>query len=109
MENTILHDTALALKAEWGLDINNLVSEETILQMLADRIAKLTAQGPESFYQLMYRLDISEKKLNYVIGDKDVATKIAKLIYDRQLEKIKSRREHKTERTQFNDDPELNW
>jgi len=85
----------------------DVLSEEAILKLLADRIVVILERGPETFFQLMYRLDISERKLNAVLDDDDVAMKVARLIYDRQLQKIQSRQEHSS--TNSNDDPELRW
>ena len=106
MDN-ILQEAAIALSQDWDLQLPDTLSEEVILKILADRIITILERGPETFFQLMYRLDISEKKLNAVMQDDDVAAKIARLIYDRQLQKIQSRlaNRKKTE----SDDPELKW
>jgi hypothetical protein len=74
--------------------------------MLALRLTQILDQGPERFYQLMYRLDISEKKLNAVLQEPDVAIQIATLIYDRQLQKVVSRQQHAKD---TDIDPELRW
>lgn len=107
MADNILQETALALEQDWDLQIPDTLSEEAILKLLADRIVTILERGPETFFQLMYRLDISEKKLNAVLQDDDVAAKIARLIYDRQLQKIQSRNEHRMKRE--GDDTELKW
>ena len=107
MEQNLLNETALALKQEWHLSLPELVSEENILNALTDQIGILQAQGPEAFFRLMYRLDISEKKLMSVIQTKDVAEKIARLIYDRQLQKIRSRLLYK--RNDTVEDSDLKW
>ena len=107
MAESILQETALALKDDWDLQLPDTLSEEAILKLLADRIVTILERGPETFFQLMYRLDISEKKLNAVLQDDDVAAKIARLIYDRQLQKIQSRHEHRMESE--GDDAELKW
>lgn len=86
-----LQETAAALQQEWGLQLPNTISEATILQKLAERVAVWVGQGAEAFYQMMYRLDISERKLNAAMGTPDVADQIARLIYDRQLQKVRSR------------------
>ena len=87
----VLSEAAVALQQDWGISIPVALSEDDILRLLAARVATLTEKGAEQFYQLMYRLDISEKKLNATIGQPDVAERIAKLIYDRQVQKIISR------------------
>lgn len=103
----LLQQTALALRDDWDLVLPPTLSEEAILKLLADRVVLLIERGPDAFYQLMYRLDISEKKLNAILGDEHMAAKIAWLIYERQLQKIESRRKNKSERTDT--DQELKW
>lgn len=103
----ILQETAQALKTDWELQLPDTLSEEAILQLLADRIVTILERGSEAFFQLMYRLDISEKKLNAVLQGDEVPLKIARLIYDRQLQKIKSRHEHRMNRG--NDDEDMKW
>jgi len=107
MDNNILQETALALQKEWAVSIPDIISEEAILKLLAERVVKIIAQGPDVFFQLMYRLDISEKKLNSVMHDEHAADKIARLIYDRQLQKIQSRINNKSNRADT--DPDLKW
>ena len=107
MVDNILQETAVALGQDWDLQLPDSLSEEAILRLLADRIVTVLERGPETFFQLMYRLDIAEKKLNAVMQEDDVPTKIARLIYDRQLQKIQSRIANR--KTNEADDPELKW
>jgi hypothetical protein len=93
-DERVLQEAAIALQQEWGLTLPVLLTEEEILCLLKLRVISLAEKGAESFYQLMYRLDISEKKLHAAMGDEDVAARIAKLIYERQIQKIVSRRIH---------------
>jgi hypothetical protein len=106
MDN-LLRQTAQKLQEDWDLRPPDTLSEEAILKLLADKVAQIIARGPGPFFQLMYRLDISEKKLNAVLGDDDKAQKIARLIYDRQLQKIQSRQENKKKNDW--EDGDLGW
>ncbi len=106
-DHLILSDTASALQSEWGLLPPDIISEEELLRLLAERILVIIQQGPDAFFQLMYRLDISEKKLNEVLGSDGAAEKIARLVYNRQLEKIKSRFANRQDPGDV--DPELKW
>jgi len=106
MANQVLQQAALALQQDWDLQLPDVISEEIILSKLTDRVVRLLERGPDEFFQLMYRLDISEKKLNGVMLHADVAASIARLIYDRQVQKIISRQVYgKTHTT----DPDLQW
>lgn len=107
MTNNLLQQTAEGISKEWDLALPEALSEEAILKLLAERVVRILELGAETFYQLMYRLDISEKKLNAILHEPDVADKIARLIYDRQLQKIQSRMANR--KTPENDDPELRW
>jgi len=107
MQDEVLEEAAFALKRDWDLQLPEALSEEAILRLLADRVVQVLERGPETFFQLMYRLDISEKKLTAVLNDDHVADKVARLIYDRQLQKIQSRIHNKVKRE--SDDPELKW
>lgn len=107
MSDPILQETANALKGEWDLQLPETLNEEALLQLLADRIVTIMERGAETFYQLMYRLDVPEKKLNAVLQDNDVPHKVARLVYDRQLQKVKSRHEHRMKKE--SDDPDLKW
>jgi hypothetical protein len=49
----------------------------------------------------------SEIKLNVALGDENVPAKIARLIYDRQLQKIQIRHKHRMKIE--SDDSELKW
>ena len=102
-----IQEAATGIKEEWGIEFSGLISEEVILHQLARRIVELIEEGPDHFVQLMYRLDISEKKLHGVLGEEDFAEQIARLIYDRQLQKIKSREMHR--QVPDDADPDLKW
>jgi hypothetical protein len=107
MEDTIQEETAQALDADWELQLPATVSKDIILKMLAQRAMQLLDRNAESFFQLMYRLDISERKLHAVLYAEDTPIHIAELIYDRQLQKIASR--HTNKPPKATEDSELSW
>lgn len=107
MNDELLRETAAALRADWGLERVGVMSEEALLELLAQRIVQILEQGPETFFQLMYRLDVSEKKLNAVMAGEHPAQEIALLVYNRQLDKIKSRVAFKQNKEKI--DPDLEW
>jgi hypothetical protein len=95
-----------ALQRELGLQLPAVITEDELLQMLADRLADLIARNPEDFFQLMYRLDIPETAMNKALSQNDIPGELAKLVYTRQLQKIESRAKYGRAET---DDPELQW
>lgn len=88
-----------ALAGDFDLAINDLVSREKIITALTWRVDQLIAGNPDQLFSMLYRLDISEKKIKAAMAtDDEVTKKIAVLIYERQLEKIVSRNHFKAER-----------
>jgi len=104
MDTGITQSIALNLQKDWELQLPGSITEAELLELLAAKISYLVEKQRETFFQLMYRLDIPEKKLNAILGDMDAIDKIARLVYDRQLEKARSRQQHKAS----NDDIEEN-
>lgn len=100
-------DEIQALQRELGLQLSQLIPEEEILRQLSYKVEQLLQKGTGPFFQLMYRLDIPERSLSAVIDDEHASLKIAKLIYDRQLQKIKSREQHRSDKKNF--DADLDW
>lgn len=69
---------------------------EKIIGELEKKISVMLQGKPDAFFQLMYRLDVSEKKLMLAMKDKGNAVrKIAVLIFERQSGKLKTRRNTK--------------
>lgn len=94
------------LAAEYGISFQGLVSEQEIIEKLALQVGVLAEKGPDGFFQLMYRLDIPEKQLVKAMVDKEVAKEIAGLIYNRQLQKLRSRAYYKRKN---DEDSDLRW
>jgi hypothetical protein len=65
-------------------------------QLLVDRINQLIINDFEQLVSLLYRLDVSEAKINELLQtypQEDAALIIVDLVIAREAEKIKSRRE----------------
>lgn len=84
-----------AIQRDLGIELAGVFTEQEIIDKLALQIALISEKGPETFFQLMYRLDIPEKQLVNAMHDRQVATEIAKLVYNRQLQKMRSREYYK--------------
>ncbi len=86
-------------------------SREQIIAAISLHIAGLVNNHPEQLFSLLYRLDVSEKKVALLIErEKDtgnIAQKIAALIYERQLEKYILRK--KFTKPQSFTDEDLKW
>ncbi|MBN9483427.1 MAG: hypothetical protein BGO70_13175 [Bacteroidetes bacterium 43-93] len=100
-------EIAAAISSELGIQLGDVFSKEEIIDKLALKLAGVAEKGAETFFQLMYRLDIPERKLNQAMYDKDAIHEIAELVYNRQLQKARSREFYK--RNKPKDDEELGW
>ncbi len=73
-------------------------SEADLIELLAQRINDLTLHDFNKLIAILYRADISEKKLNALLqqaSDEPAGKLIAILFIERQLQKIKSRQENR--------------
>lgn len=94
------------LSRSFDITLPGLVSREQILVALAAKIEQLISGNPDQLFSLLYRLDISEQKIKQAMNTPGpVSYKIAILIYERQLEKIISRKRFGSERP----DEDLAW
>ncbi len=107
MDNELLYKVAQDIGSNWELQLPGTVTEQQFLELLAAKISRLIEKQPETFFQLMYRLDIPEKKLHAVLGDMDAIDKIARLVFDRQLEKARSRQQYRNNTGDI--DKNLEW
>jgi len=95
------------LQRHLDLERPAVVSKEAILEALEWRISQLLKQNSSKFFQLMYRLDVSEKRLSRALADRENGVKnVAVLVFDRQIQKIHSRRRFPPKSSE---DEELSW
>lgn len=75
-------------------DVDVSTSLDRIREALANRIVELLNSNPEKLMMLLYRIDVSEQRVNDIFNNTippDVAEALADLIIDRQLAKAESR------------------
>ena len=73
-------------------------SEADLIELLSQRINDLILHDFNKLIAILYRADISEKKLNALLqqaSDEPAGKLIAILFIERQLQKIKSRQENR--------------
>lgn len=91
-----------------GFDLTEaqLISKEKILTALSDRISQLMTGNTDQLFSMLYRLDISERKIKLVLQEQEnIALRLAELIYERQLQKAVSRKHFGRQEP----DDELSW
>lgn len=77
---------------------DNGISEEELLQQLADQIAYMIEYRIDFLMSLMYRLDILEHKINAALSPASplpANLALAHLIIDRQKERIETKKTYK--------------
>lgn len=77
-----------------------LQQDESFFNNLSDWLNKLINENFEQVIALLYRVDVSENKLKNILAtDKSALSGdiLARLIIERQLEKLASRKKYKTD------------
>lgn len=82
------------INKDLGLMLPASIKEEDLVNQLAVHINTLINTNFQQLVQLLYRIDINENRLKLLLKEnpgEDAAKIIARLVIDRQLQKIKSR------------------
>jgi hypothetical protein len=90
-------DLITDLKNTLSLELRDSISYIELEEVLSKYVNELISKNFEKLVSVLYRIDVSEKKLKYLLksnADENAGKIIAQLIIERQLEKIKSRKEN---------------
>jgi hypothetical protein len=85
------------LNQSYGLDLPEAVTMDTLEAILADRINTMITVDFNRLLSLLYRVDVSEAKLKHLLRENsgvDAGLLIARLILERQWQKIETRRKY---------------
>jgi hypothetical protein len=80
---------------------------EDVRRALQAVVNKMIESDFEKLVNILYRVDVNERKLKYLLRENvgsDAADIIADLIIERQMEKIKSRREFSNQDDNISDE-----
>ncbi|MBP6686289.1 MAG: hypothetical protein KA160_00420 [Lacibacter sp.] len=100
--NDLNQDIIPLLNKELSLELSEKLAMGELEQQLTDHINHLINTDFEKLVYYLYRIDVNETKMKQLLqqqGGENTAQLITRLIIDRQLQKIKSRAEHKTSTT----------
>lgn len=100
------------LSASLDIQVGTDEQWEKLKHIISAKVSELMAKNPEQLMQLLYRLDVSERKVANVLQKNlldSAADDIAELILDRQLEKIETRRLYKSYADNKQDDDAERW
>ena len=82
------------LNTELNTELPQIISEENLLQKLSEFINHLIQTNFQKLVLILYKVDVSENKLKQLLqteSGEDAATIIARLIIEREIQKINSR------------------
>ena len=92
---------------ELGVAIPNSASLDDLKIALASKFNELINTDLNHLVQILYRIDISERKLKETLNqnkDKDAGKLLAELTVERQLQKIRSREQYRKPDENISDD-----
>jgi hypothetical protein len=90
-----------------GIELHEKISYEKLKEAIAAYVHSLIEKDFNKLISLLYRLDINEGKLRLLLhnhSEVNAGNIIAEMIIERQVQKIKSRREFKQRDDTINDD-----
>jgi|ERR1700722_8147096 len=100
------------LNRAYGWELAPASAEEALEAALAEKINVLIQRDFDQLLQLLYRIDINEQRLRRLLveneGD-DAGKIIARLIMERQWQKMESRRQYRQDKTTDENDGEERW
>ncbi len=100
------------LNRAYGWELTPTDAVGVLEGLLAEKVGALIDGNFDQLLQLLYRIDINEQRLRRLLVEnkgKDAAKIIARLIIQRQWEKIESRRQYRQDKTGNEDDGEERW
>lgn len=93
----------------FNLESLDYLDEETLVQALTEKIAQMLDTEIDLLFSTLYRLDIFETKINAVLDNPVIPNDegLARLVIERQKEKLESRRKYQTKKDENLDGLEL--
>ena len=88
------------LNASYGLGLREASTIDALETILAERLNALIDTDFSTLVQLLYRVDVSESRLRQLLQENtttDAGRLIARLLLERQWQKIKTRRQYKAD------------
>lgn len=85
------------LNTSYGLDLQETPTMDALEALLAEKINDMINKDFNALVQLLYRIDVSESKLRQLLQENtktDADRTIARLILERQWQKIITRRKY---------------
>jgi hypothetical protein len=95
VERELIH----MLNADLETQLPLVISDDKLLHKLSEFVADLIENNFQRLILLLYKVDVSETKLRYLLKEShdDAATLIAKLIIEREAQKMLARNSFRRE------------
>jgi hypothetical protein len=94
----LYQQVAISLNKELDIKEGQYMTEDEILHILIERVDDLLKHDKDLLLSYLYRLDISQKKIATVLRVTNIIPpeqSLARLILDRQIERIKTKQKYK--------------
>lgn len=88
-------EVMLKITEAFQVEAENEMTKDELLGLIAKRIDTLLENDKDLLMSYLYRLDISMKKINQVLKLKHIIPpkeSLAKLIFDRQMERLQTKK-----------------
>lgn len=99
MDKQLDIQTAELIARDFGLEMgSDPISEEELLLLVANEVAYMLEHRIDFLMSLLYRLDVEEHKINHALApwcNEPANIALAKLIVDRQRQRIITKRQYK--------------
>jgi hypothetical protein len=93
-----LHALITDLNQSYALELREVAAMDELEALLAERVNMMIQRDFGALVQLLYRVDVSESKLRGLLQEnagEEAAKVIARLIIERQWQKIETRRRYR--------------
>lgn len=75
-----------------GVETVDISDQESFYNQIREKVAEYLDTNPELLMSYLYRLDIDEGKIQYALHfGQDICSDLARLIYERQLQRHKTK------------------
>ena len=74
------------------------LNEEALVHLIESRVQQLLTEQPDLLWSFLYRLDVEETKIQFVLANSgEVALDLARLILRRHQERLASQKKYKSD------------
>lgn len=102
MEKNLAQQTAELIARDFGLEIGpEPLTEQALFELVANEVAYMIEHRLDSLFSLLYRLDVSEKKIRAALAaeaPEPANITLATLIIDRQKQRIFTKQHYRQEK-----------